>query len=39
MEEMRRSREMTAHALQCRAHDITMCPRFRAGVDDVLARF
>lgn len=39
MEEMRRSREMTAHALQCRAHDILTCPRFRAGVDDVLARF
>lgn len=39
MEEMRRSREMTEHALQCSAHDITACPRFRAGVDDVLARF
>ncbi|CAH0122909.1 MerR family transcriptional regulator [Microbacterium sp. Bi121] len=39
MLEMQRSREMTEHALRCRAHDITMCPRFRAGVDDVLARF
>ncbi|WP_243233443.1 MerR family transcriptional regulator [Microbacterium sp. CIAB417] len=38
MEEMRRSREMTEHALRCRAHDITMCPNFRAGVEDVLAR-
>ncbi|MFB7251052.1 MerR family transcriptional regulator [Microbacterium sp. NPDC056234] len=39
MEEMRRSREMTEHALRCTAHDITTCPRFRAGVEDVLARF
>lgn len=39
MREMRRSREMTEHALQCSAHDITTCPRFRAGVEDVLARF
>ncbi len=39
MEEMRRSREMTEHAMGCRAHDIATCPRFRAGVDDVLARF
>lgn len=39
MEEMRRSREMTEHALRCSAHDITTCPRFRRGVDDVLARF
>lgn len=39
MEEMRRSREMTAHALRCRSHDITTCPRFRSSVDDVLARF
>lgn len=38
MEEMRRSREMTEHAMRCRAHDIATCPRFRAGVDDVLAR-
>lgn len=39
MREMQRSREMTVHALQCRAHDITTCPRFRAGVADVLAAF
>jgi len=39
MEEMRRSREMSEHALRCRSHDIATCPRFRAGVDDVLSRF
>lgn len=39
MEEMRRSREMTEHAMGYRAHDIATCPRFRAGVDDILARF
>jgi MerR family copper efflux transcriptional regulator len=39
MLEMQRSRAMTEHALRCRAHDITTCPRFRAGVEDVLARF
>ncbi|AZH77646.1 MerR family transcriptional regulator [Microbacterium sp. Y-01] len=39
MEEMRLSRAMTEHAMGCRAHDIATCPRFRAGVDDVLARF
>lgn len=39
MQEMRRSREMTEHALRCRSHDITTCPRFRAGVADVIARF
>ena len=39
LEEMRRSREMTEHALRCRSHDIATCPRFRAGVDDVLSRF
>ena len=38
MEEMRRSRDMTEHAMRCRAHDIATCPRFRASVDDVLAR-
>ena len=27
MEEMRRSREMTQHALRCRAHDVSTCPR------------
>lgn len=39
MEDMRRSREMTEHAMNCRSHDIATCPNFRAGVDDVLARF
>lgn len=38
MEEMRRSREMTEHAMGCRAHDIASCPGFRASVADVLAR-
>jgi DNA-binding transcriptional MerR regulator len=33
---MARSREMTLHALQCRAHDVATCPRFRAGVEDLL---
>jgi MerR family transcriptional regulator, copper efflux regulator len=37
MEEMRRSREMTEHALRCRAHDIASCPRFRAILDDVVS--
>src|ERR1044072_8271776 len=44
MDEMRRSREMTLHAVRCRAHDIATCrapdiapgPRFRAGVQDIL---
>lgn len=39
MLEMQRSKEMTEHAVRCRAHDITTCPQFRAGVADVLARF
>ncbi len=39
MLEMQRSKEMTEHAVRCTAHDITTCPRFRAGVEDVLARF
>jgi MerR family copper efflux transcriptional regulator len=37
MEEMRLSREMTVHALQCRAHDVAMCPRFRAVVEDLVS--
>ena len=37
MEEMARSREMTLHALRCRAHDIATCPQFTAWVDDLLA--
>jgi len=36
MAEMRLSREMTEHALRCRAHDILNCPRFKAHVDDLL---
>lgn len=36
MEEMRRSREMTEHALSCRAHDVATCPRFKAAVDDLV---
>ena len=36
MGEMARSREMTLHALECRAHDVATCPRFRAGVDDLV---
>ena len=39
MEDMRRSRDMTEHAMNCRSHDIATCPRFRAGVEDVMARF
>jgi MerR family transcriptional regulator, copper efflux regulator len=37
MQEMARSREMTLHALRCRAHDIATCPRFTAWVEDLLA--
>lgn len=36
MADMRRSREMTEHALRCRAHDIVTCPNFAAAVRDVL---
>jgi DNA-binding transcriptional MerR regulator len=36
MEEMRLSREMTVHAFQCEAHDITRCPHFRSMIADVL---
>jgi DNA-binding transcriptional MerR regulator len=36
MREMERSREMTLHALRCRAHDIATCPRFKAAVADLL---
>lgn len=36
MAEMRRSREMTEHALRCRAHDIATCPRFKAAVEDLV---
>lgn len=36
MDEMARSRAMTVHALQCRAHDVATCPHFRAAVEDIL---
>ncbi len=36
--ELKQWRAMTEHALECEAHDITTCPRFRSGVDDVLKR-
>ena len=36
MEDMQRSREMTLHAFECKAHDVTECPRFRAMIADVL---
>ena len=39
MEEMRISREMTQHALDCRAHDLTTCPNFRKRVQDLLVGF
>lgn len=35
--EIAHAREMTEHALECRAHDIAMCPRFQSHVADVLA--
>ncbi|MFC7495425.1 MULTISPECIES: MerR family transcriptional regulator [unclassified Nocardioides] len=37
MAEMARSREMTEHALRCRAHDIATCPHFKAAVEDLVA--
>lgn len=36
MEEMQLSREMTLHAFECEAHDITRCPHFRSMIEDVL---
>lgn len=36
MREMELSRAMTAHALECRAHDIAHCPHFRAHVADLV---
>ena len=36
MEDMQRSREMTLHAFECKAHDITACPDFRTSIKDVL---
>lgn len=36
MAEMQRSREMTLHALSCRAHDVATCPNFKRFIDDIL---
>jgi DNA-binding transcriptional MerR regulator len=36
MQEMRRSREMTEHALRCRAHDVASCPRFREHLEGLV---
>ena len=36
MAEMERSRFLTQHALECRAHDIAQCPSFRAHVADIV---
>lgn len=35
-EEIQRSRHLTRHALECRAHDITTCPGFQAHVADIV---
>ena len=37
MADMERSRRMLGHALRCRSHDITTCPRLRAIMDEVVA--
>ena len=37
MAEMKRSRHLTEHALECRAHDVANCPNFRAHVADLVA--
>ena len=34
--EMALHREMTEHALRCKAHDIATCPRFAAAVADLV---
>jgi len=34
--DLERSRHMTRHALECRAHDITTCPGFQAHVADIV---
>ncbi|WP_244930588.1 MerR family transcriptional regulator [Nocardioides sp. W7] len=36
MAEMERSREMTLHALRCRAHDVATCPNFQKLVEDLV---
>lgn len=33
---LERSRAMARHALECRAHDISTCPNFRANVADIV---
>lgn len=33
---LERSRQMARHALECRAHDISNCPNFRAHVSDIV---
>jgi DNA-binding transcriptional MerR regulator len=35
--EMQVHREMTEHALRCKAHDIATCPRFAAAVADLVS--
>ena len=37
MAEMERSRHLTQHALECRAHDVANCPNFRSHVADLVA--
>jgi MerR family copper efflux transcriptional regulator len=37
MAEMERSRFLTEHAMECRAHDIATCPGFRSHVADLVA--
>ena len=39
MEQMRISREMTEHAFNCKAHDLTACPGFQRHVKDLMAAF
>ena len=39
MEQMRISREMTEHAFNCRAHDISACPGFQRHLADLMAAF
>lgn len=39
MEQMRISREMTEHAFNCKAHDLTSCPGFQRHVKDLMAAF
>lgn len=37
MAALERARVMALHALECRAHDISTCPNFRANVADIVA--